>query len=461
MSKLIEAINAEETVTENGMMTYSSSMDDVVDLFFKVGASRGKDIIPQFSKAFASDSDLAIRVALWARDVRGGSGERQLFRDIFAYVIGKDADLGRRILAKVPELGRWDDVYVTFGTDIERDGLRLIAQALKDGNGLCAKWMDRKGANANKVRAYLKMTPKEYRKLIVGLTNVVEQKMCADQWTDIEFGKLPSLASARYQGAFNRHAPLQYKEYKDKLKSGEATINAGAVYPYDVITSLKHGDEVVANAQWNALPDYLDGSTQNILPLVDVSGSMCCGIGGNYQNTVTCLDVAISLGMYISERSKGLFKDTFLTFTTAPKMQRLNGSLSDRYEQMCGADWHGSTNLDAAFELILNSAINHKVPQSEMPTMILIMSDMQFNYSCKYTANSMIDAKYTAAGYKRPSVVFWNLNSKQGVPARFDERGVALVSGFSPAIMESILKCAKFDPYNMMLEAIMKDRYSF
>lgn len=461
MSKLIEAINAEETVTENGMLTYTSSMNDVVDLFFKVGASRGKDIIPQFSKAFVSDSDLAIRVALWARDVRGGSGERQLFRDIFAYVIGKDADLGRRILAKVPELGRWDDVYVTFGTAIERDGLRLIAQALKDGNGLCAKWMDRKGANANKVRAYMKMTPKEYRKLIVGLSNVVEQKMCANQWDEIEFGKLPSLASARYQGAFNRHAPAQYSAYKANLKTGQATINAGAVYPYDVIKSLAKGDATVADAQWKALPDYLAGSEQNILPLVDVSGSMGCPVGDNHNATVSCLDVAISLGMYISERSKGLFKDTFLTFTSKPQMQRLNGSLSDRFRQLSNADWHQSTNLDAAFELILNSAVKHKVPQSEMPTMVLIMSDMQFNQCCKYTAGSMIDAKYEAAGYKRPSVVFWNINAKQGVPAKYNDKGVALVSGFSPAIMESILKCKKFDPFNMMLEAVMKDRYSF
>lgn len=460
MTTLFQAINQESTTTENGMPTLQTSLNDCVDLFFKIGASRGKDIIPLFSKAFNSENEIATRIALWARDVRGGAGERKLFRDILSYLVTKDVDLARKVMVKVPELGRWDDLFVLFGTALERDALRLIADALKAGNGLCAKWMPRKSKEAGKIRAYLQLSPKAYRKLLVGLTNVVETKMCAKEWESIEFGKLPSLASARYQTAFLRNAPVSYTAYKDALVKGEAKINAGAVYPYDIVKTVKKGDQVVADAQWKALPDYLAGNTENLLCLVDVSDSMDCPVGGTAG--LSCMDAAISLGLYISERSKGIFKDQFITFHERPSMLKVYGSLSDRYHQMKNSPWGGSTNLESAFRLILDSAVKHKVAASEMPTTLIILSDMQFNVcDHRFSDNSyqMIDRMYEQAGYKRPSIVYWNLRDSHGVPVTFDQAGTALVSGFSPSIMESVLSGKGIDPVTIMLQAVMKDRY--
>jgi len=462
VSTLIGAINQEETKTANGMPTLSGSLSNVVDLFFKIGASRGKDIIPAFSKAFNEDKNLALRVALWARDIRGGTGERKLFRDILSYVVKTDVALAERLIPLIPELGRWDDMTVLFGTPLERQALRSIAAALNSGNGLCAKWMDRKGANANKVRAYLKLTPKDYRKLLVGLTNVVETKMCAKDWDSIEFGKLPSVASARYQTAFHKNAEAAYVAYKAGLVKGTEKINAGAVYPYDVLKSLKHGDETVANAQWNALPNYMEGSTASILPLVDVSSSMNCAAGGS--GSLTCMDVAVSLGLYISERSPGIFKDAFITFHENPSLELLNGSLSDRYRQLSHAKWGGSTNLEMAFELILNSAVKHKIAPKMMPTHLMILSDMQFNVACRNStesAHQMIKSMYAAAGYQLPNVIYWNINASSGVPVTYDQRGTALVSGCSPAILKSVLSAKHVTPEDIMLEAIMIDRYKF
>lgn len=475
MTTLFEAVNA-SAVTTNGAVTNASSLNRNVDLFFLAGASRGKDIQSTFAAAMAEDSEVAIRVLQWARDARGGAGERKTFRDLFGYLIKNDAVNAAKVLAKVPEIGRWDDVFVAFGTPLERDALRMVAAALNAGDGLCAKWMPRQGAEAGKIRSYMKLTPKQYRKLLVGLSNTVEQKMCAQDWTGIVYPHVPSVAAARYQKAFLKHDPSGYAEYKAKLVSGEAKINASAVYPYDVIRSLNNGDATVATEQWKALPNYLEGSNENILPVVDVSGSMGCVVSGS----VTALDVAISLGLYTSERMGGVFKDQFVTFSGSPALVKLKGSLKQRYDQLSRADWGMNTDVQAVFKLILGAAVKHSVPQNEMPTKLLILSDMEFDacvvagqgksngyYSAggsqvSVSAMEMIEKEYASAGYKVPQIVFWNLNGRAGnSPVTYNKVGAALVSGFSPSIVKSVLGGEEMTPLSIMLKTVMVERYDF
>jgi hypothetical protein len=465
---LFEAVNASST-TANGAVTNASSLNKNTDLFFLAGASRGKDITATFSAALVEDPEVAVRVIEWARDARGGAGERDTFRKLFGYLVGANPDLAARLLVKVPELGRWDDLLMTFGTPLERDALRMIAFALQETNdGLCAKWMPRQGKDANKIRAYMKMSPKGYRKLIVGLSNTVEQKMCARDWTGIVYPHVPSVAAGRYQKAFLKHDPAGYGDYKAKLVTGEAKINASVAYPYDVIRSLNNGDEVVANAQWAALPNYLEGSDENILPIVDVSGSMG---GVAVSGSVTAMDVAISLGLYLSERLGGSFKDQFVTFSATPKLQKVSGSLKERYSQMQSADWGMSTNIQAVFKLVLSAGVKHGVPQSEMPSKLLILSDMEFD-SCVSTGASrtgvsvsameMIEQEFAAAGYKMPQIVFWNLNGRAGnSPVTYNKVGAALVSGFSPSIVKSVLGGEEMTPISIMLKTVMVERYDF
>ena len=475
MTTLFDAVNSSGS-TLNGAVTNVSSLNRNVDLFFLIGASRGKDITSTFAAAFVEDSEVATRILQYGRDARGGAGERETFRKLFGYLLRTEPALASRVLAKIPELGRWDDVLITFGTSIEREGLRMIAAALNAGDGLCAKWCPRQGAEANKIRSYMKLTPKAYRKLLVGLSNTVEQKMCAQEWTDITYQHVPSVAAGRYQKAFLKHDPAGYTEYKAKLVSGEAKINASVAYPYDVIRSLTHGDKAVAVAQWKALPNYLEGSEENIMPVVDVSGSMTSVASGS----VTALDVAISLGLYVSERMGGVFKDTFMTFSGAPEMIKLKGDLSQRYDQMSRSDWGMNTDIGAVFKLILSSAVKHKVDQKEMPTKILILSDMEFDQCITvggtYTAGryatggspvsvsamEFIEKEYAAAGYKVPQVVFWNLNGRAGnSPVTYNKAGAALVSGFSPSIVKSVLGGEEMTPLSILLKTVMIQRYEF
>jgi len=465
MNKFVSAARRQkvEARTQNNMKALASTTDACVDLFFHIGASRGKDILPLFSKAYAESPEYAVRTALWVRDVRGGAGERQLFRDILLFLEKHEPHilLNTNLLERVPELGRWDDLLVLETPAVRAKVNKLIAKALVQKNGLCAKWMPRKGALAARLRADLGWTPKFYRKTLVNLTNVVETQMCSKNWEAINFEHVPSLAMARYAKAFGRNALEHYLAYKQKLQTGEAKINASAVYPYNVIQTLRAGDDVLADEMWKALPNYMDD--QNVLPIVDVSGSMCCPAGGNPN--VQCIDVSVSLGLYCADKNKGAFKDTFVTFSGSPELLHLKGKLSTKLNQMESSDWGMNTDLHAAMDLILAHAIKNKVPQKDMPTALLIMSDMQFDECSEWddSAYEMISRKFKESNYTMPAIVFWNLNSHSNVPVDFKKKGVALVSGFSPAIMSSVLAAdfSKMNPESIMLQTIMNDRYSF
>lgn len=469
MTTFVEAVQNQSARTTNGMKARKSTASACVDLFFKIGASRGKDITKEFIAAYLEDRQLALRIALWARDVRGGAGERELFRQILRYIDVHDADATQAILKKIPEVGRWDDIFEVKTN--KPYAFTMLGDALRARNGLAAKWTPRQGKLAAEIRQFFGMSPKFYRKSLVELTNVVEQQMCANDWDNINHSHVPSLAASRYKKAFTRHG-TKFAEYVEKLKKGEAgvKVNAAAVYPYDVLKGIsniahqaKFGkvelDHIVA--QWEALPNYVGDAS--ILPLVDVSGSMQCAAGKN--STTSCLDVAVSLGLYLADKNKGKFKDTFLTFSSKPELLHLKGNIVQKIAQMNSSTWTMSTDLVKAMEKILKTAVEGNVPQDEMPKMLLILSDMQFNHCADFddSAMRMINRKFESAGYTVPQIVFWNLNAHDNVPVKHDAKGVALVSGFSPAIMKSILSAdmEQFTPYGIMMKAVMVPRYDF
>jgi hypothetical protein len=274
---------------------------------------------------------------------------------------------------------------------------------------------------------------------------------------------------SRYTKAFGRNDGERFSEFIESLKKGEVKVNAGALYPYDVTKNLRFGNKDLANEQWKALPNWMEGSKELILPMVDVSGSMSCTVGGNPN--LTCMEVAISLGMYISERNEGSFKDMFMTFSSKPQIHKLLGPLSDRYNQLARADWGMSTNLEAAFKKILDQAVRFNISQDEMPSKVLILSDMEFDSATgsgwrsesdwNLSAMEMVDEMFTNAGYVRPGIIFWNLHSNGGnFPASFDETGTALISGFSPSILKSVLSNPdSLTPVNIMNETVNSERY--
>jgi len=471
MNALLAAMQTKNSRTENGMMTNSSSLNLCVDLFFQIGAMRGQDkvrLINAFTKAFGEDQLTAMKLLFWARDVRGGAGERQIFKDIMTYLANNRTEVMRKNVHLVSEFGRWDDLLVLLGTPLESDALALISKGLADKNGLCAKWMPRPNVSnreakkhANIIRKHLGLSPKEYRKLLVENSNTVEQLMCSNEWSAIEYAKLPSKAMSDLMKAFSKHDKERFGAYLTSLEKGETKINAGAVYPYDIVKNMQLGNARGADAQWKALPNYMEGNQERLLPMVDVSGSMSCPAGGNAN--VTCMNVAISLGLYISERNTGAFQDAFITFTSRPTLQYLKGSLSERYRQIQGPVGY-DTNIEAAFRMLLTKAVESNVPANEMPTMILVLSDMEFNCASVrgFTAQEMVEDMYAKAGYTMPKLVYWNIQSRgdNNKPVQFDKSGTALVSGFSPSLLTNLLAGKEMSPYAMMMSVVDSPRYS-
>lgn len=475
MNTFVNAVVNQEARTTNGMRARKSTANACVDLFFKIGASRGKDITKDFVAAYVENKEVALRIALWARDARGGSGEREIFRQILKYLDKHDPDAATALLKKVPEVGRWDDIFVVEKT--KPFAFTMLGDALREKNGLAAKWTPRKGELAVEIRNFFGMSPKFYRKSLVEMTKVVEQEMCAKNWDGINFSHVPSVAAARYKKAFYRNATEAYSAYVAELvkdpkdRDPSVKVNAGAVYPYDVLKGLvslyNHQNYNATQlgliqAQWDALENFVGDA--NVLPLVDVSGSMSCPAGGYGSNsTVTCLDVAVSLGLYLADKNEGKFKDTFLTFSGSPELLHLKGNIVQKVQQMVKSNWAMNTDLVRAMDKILKTAKDGNVPQEEMPEMLLIFSDMQFDQCAKFddSAMQMIARKFEAAGYTLPKIVFWNLNAKDNVPVKYDTRGVAMVSGFSPAIMKAILSgdTDQFTPESIMMKAIMVPRY--
>lgn len=470
MNQFVGAVKESSNITRttNDMVAFKSTLNDCVDLFFKVAASRGQDVTGIFRNAYMENQDIALRIAAWLRDIRGGAGERKLFRDILLWLEGYDKNTCKALAVKIPEIGRWDDLLIFKTQEMKEFAYNLIQGALVDGNGLCAKWMPRQKYPAKELQVFLKLSPKQYRKLLVGLSSTVETQMCAREWDSINFSQVPSVASARYKNAFYRNTP-RYAEYVQGLVNNEegVKVNASAIFPHDVLKGMINWDNNsysktaidLIQKQWEALPDYMGDS--NVLPLVDVSGSMGCSVGGN--GNLRCIDIAVSLGLYMADKNKGVFKDLFMTFSSHPELMLLSGNIIQKISKMIKSNWDMSTNLERAFKVILQTAQDHKVPSEDMPEKIVIFSDMQFDGCISFdgTAFNMIQKMYDSAGYKIPKIIFWNLNAHDNIPVKFNTQGVALVSGFSPSLLKSLLKgnLEEFTPQSIMMETIMQDRY--
>lgn len=480
MNALIKGLATEEnkTTTKNGSPALKSSTNPIVDMFYGVGSCQDQQrIVELFEKAYHEDQDLAIRVMLYVRDIRGGMGMRQAFRTILTHMANKMPKVAMNLIPLVPKFGRWDDLYALFGTPLEQHAVFYWGYHLTKGDKLASKWAPRvKSSNKDKAKKITKMlglTPKEYRKLVAGNTEVVETLMSDHKWDDINFNTIPSVASARYQKAFMTRVEDRYTKYRDALINGEkgTKINAGAIFPHTVISACKHGEESIAEAQWKSLPDYMKDCKYNILPMVDVSGSMGVDISGN----TTALEVAIALGIYTSERTAGEFKDKFITFDSTPTFVDLSGlSLATKVTRMDNSPWGMSTNFNKAFHMILDVAVANNVPQTDMPEIMIVFSDMQFDRAeagyrgyaqsaTPSTNHEQLKLSYESAGYVKPIIVYWNLAGDPTVPVTSDEFGTIMISGFSPAVMSAVLSMNLDDisPISLVKHAVCGERYDW
>lgn len=447
--------------TENDAVTFIRSGSGLLDFFAQAGAMRGnKDkALDLFKKAFAENRQTAVRVLFYLRDVRGGQGERDLFRACLEWLGTTYPEVFDQIVAYVPEYGRWDDIFYDNDKCLEIIKTQLSSDKEAEKPSLLAKWMPSINASSKTTRAKGKFMQKKlglsevsYRKTLAKIRKkikIVESSMSANEWKAINYSAVPSQASRIYKNAFKRHDTERYDKFIEKAEKGELKINAGTLYPYQIYKSVQSDYSKTLEALWNQLPDYTQG--KNALVVADVSGSM---IGDP-------IAVSVSLALYFAERNKGQFKDHFITFSGTPRLQRITGqTLMDKMSSIEGSEWEMNTNLQAVFDLILLTATMNHTPQAELPETIYIISDMEFDSACEDRTNfEVIKQNYSDHGYKIPNIVFWNVNAKSGknIPVQKDESGVALVSGFSPIAFKIAVE--NKTPEEVMLDTVNSPRY--
>ena len=483
------------SVTENGALGYKTTGKNLLDLNFAITSLRNETengIWDRFLAAYNENPDLALAWLFFARDPRGGTGERRLFRVIFPRFSSRNPSVAVNLLKFIPEYGRWDDLIHVIdktGSKIVREAaLKLLCDQLAkdiadaaEGKpiSLAAKWLPSENSSsrdtkrlAKLLRAAFDMTPRKYRRTLSALRrhiDVVERKMSANEWQDINYQGVPSKAMLNYRKAFLNHDEDGFQAYLEAVKSGEAKIHSGTLFPHEIYHAYpKGGLDETLEAQWKALPNTVPPD-KGTLVVVDGSGSMTDRVSANA--TVSCLDVSRSLGIYFAERLTGPYKDHFITFSSHPEMVYLhpNLSLMGKIDIMRQHNDCSNTNIEKVFDLVLKTAVKHRLSQSELPANILVISDMEFDDVANHrwdgtprvdqTLFNQLADRYEQAGYKLPRLAFWNVCSRTGtIPLIENELGVALVSGFSPSIADMVMS-GKLDPWECLVDKLTSERY--
>lgn len=499
MNAIKNELDNEKQLTENGAVGFRTTGKKLLDLNFSVASLRSaseQQIIDKFMDAYWEDPVLAMKWLFYGRDVRQGLGERRMFRVVFKHLAHTQSKMIIALIAMIEEYGRWDDLWCLLDTDLSEDVILAVHTQLMSDRmnmaankpiSLLAKWLPSEHASSKDTKRYasiiskgLEMTPRVYRQMLSSMRkyiDVVECKMSAKQWDKINYETVPSRANLIYNDAFLRNDEERRRKYLGALEKGEVKINAGTLYPHDIVHKYGYTSRVDSTLEglWNALPNTVKGAGNTIV-VADGSGSMMCNIGGNTR--VTALDVANSLAVYFAERSSGEFKDKYITFSERPQLVDFSNAKTLR-DKLSIARRHNevaNTNIEAVFNLILSTAINNNMSQEDIPANILIISDMEFD-SCATTSTSRsngwwtsyerptatlfetIAQKYAEHGYKLPRLVFWNVNSRTGtIPVKENDLGVALVSGFSVNIVNMVMS-NKLDPYECLLDVLNTERY--
>jgi hypothetical protein len=458
-------------LTENGADSLKSTTNGLLDLFATIGALRTRsdeDIEKLFSLGFSEDPLLATKMSFYARNIRGGLGERKTPRVIWKWMAKIYPNIIRKNLSLISDYGRWDDLYEFVGTSVENDVWDLIKKqfdkdiiAMSKGEkvSLLAKWLkssntsSKKSSDLGKLTANkLGLSERNYRKLLSALRDkidVTETKMSGNNWGNINYSGVPSKAMNNYRHAFEKHDEKRFDEYIAKVESGEEKINSSTLYPYDIIEKIlyKHEYNKVIEEQWKALPNYIEGEN-NILVMADVSGSM----------DGRPLATSVGLAIYFAERNHGVFQNMFMTFSARPEFVTLKGNtLYEKVNNAKEVSWSMNTDIEKAFRMILDTAVRNNLSQEDLPKSLIIISDMEFDSASRQdrkTYYQHMKELYAEHKYELPKVIFWNVSARNNTFHAEVNDGVQFASGQSTSVFQSIIKNSNLGAYEMMLETL-------
>lgn len=468
------------TRTENGAVALNTSGNKCLDFYATVGSLRQADenrITRLFADAYNEDALLATKTVFYARDIRGGLGERETFRKLLKYMASYHPEALKPNLRLIGVYGRYDDWYSLIGTPLEDDMWDAMKKQLdfdlscydKDINvpiSLLAKWLKTADASSLNTRKLGILTAQklgysvyDYKRIVRKLRKrivITESLMSANEWGNIEYSKVPSRSMLKHKEAFNKHDEARYQDYINQAVKGDVKINSSTLYPYDLIEKIYYygniKEDKTIEAQWRQLPNYVDENT-NAIVIADTSGSMI----GRPMNT------AIGLAIYFAERNKGAYHNLWMSFSKNPKFHQIKGeTLAQKISSIDMSDWMMNTDLKAAFDLVLDTAIHNNVPSEEMPKALIVISDMEID-ACgnkEWSFYEKMTHKFEKNGYAIPSIVFWNVNSRHDIFHADSSRvGVQLVSGQSVSTFKNLMQCVEMTPVEAMLKTLNSERY--
>lgn len=469
MSLLEEMLKNSTILNTKGGKYYSTTYNSNLDMFSMLSRSMAEDkVLNIFKNAYTEDKKLSVANLLYLLDIREGKGERRLFKICFNWLCKNDKEYAIKVLNLIGELGRYDYILEALHTPIEKEVIDLIDKQIKDDYNseypsLLAKWLPSRGQNRKYLTVKLNLTNKQYRKILSKIRarlKLIETSLCNKEYSEIDFEKVPTKAMLKYRKAFQRHCEDEYSEYLEKASKGEKKINTKGLFAYEIISKIygkivNNNEENLYQAMWEQQKDVLNGYNGNILVMADTSGSMTWGGFGSAQP----IHSSIGLALYIAERNKGAFKDHYMTFSSRPLLQKVTGkTIVDKVHNV--RTIVQNTDIDKAFELLLETAKNSNIPEEEMPTHIIIISDMEFDngvYSNGGTNFSGWKKAFKESGYKLPKIIFWNVSGNvMGTPTTKFENDVAMINGFSTSVFENILNLENLTPENVMLTKLEK-----
>jgi len=465
------------TQTENGAFSHASTLDACLDFFAVSGALRNADekrIITLFSRAFASSGDYALRALFYTRDIRGGAGERRTFRIILKWLATRFPETVIKNMENIAEYGRYDDILVLFDTPCEQAMLAFIKELLFQDEknmlqgkktSLLAKWLPSVNASnserkqlAKRIAKAFGITEKEYRQRTAALKHyidILERRLCEKDYS-FDYEKQPSKALYKCRRAFIRNDKERYADFIRRVQSGDAILKTGSLYPYEIIRDAIKPEQTketikILDTTWNHLPDFCNH--KNAIAVIDGSGSM---LGEP-------LNIATSLGIYFAERNTGFFHNHFITFSENPRLVEIHGkTIVDKALYCMSYNEIANTDLIRVYGLILKAALEHHLPQSELPETIYVISDMEFDSGVcpNMSLHEEVKNMFHQHGYTLPQIVYWNVNSRNcQYPVTANEYGCVLVSGTSPSIFKMVIS-QDVSPLTFMLAVLSEKRYS-
>ena len=472
--------------TWNGAESYATpdngQMSGLIKLLFKSVRGLSSDTLHAYLvEAYAKTPIETVVAIIHIRDCRGGKGERDLGRIGLKWLLEHHQDDFQKIIKFVPEMGRYDDILYLIGqtlrgSDEERRLVTFYFQQLESDRAamlegrpasLAAKWapsengaLDKKFNLVKRICATCGIDTRSYRTSYLTplreYIGIVELLMCTGLWEDIKYKSVPSCAMRRLKKAFERHTPDEFAKYLEDLQSGATEVKAKQLFPHELVKeALKNKSDTITEHQWKVLEEEMEklGSLKRTVCMVDSSGSM----------TGLPMEVAFALGILISGAVEGPFNGSVLTFDRSPKFVSIfPGTLQSRVNQLKKLPWGMNTNLESAFARILEVATKHSIPSEEMPTRLIIISDMQFDRTSTGETNfDMIESTYKRCDYVRPDIVFWNVNgASTDFPVTTTSDRTALISGFSPSVLKAVLELPVLSIENFVNATLNNARYA-